>query len=90
MIETLLSSELRFSSPYDENMDKTLYMERCWPRHTGFRRYDFKSIMIDGDEVLLRYECETENFGTLNNAEYFRIKHGLVEEVVVYFGDASE
>lgn len=89
MIEQLLSDDFHFSSPYDDRIDKAHYMERCWPTHTGFRRYNFKSIMTHGDDVLLRYECETENFGILNNAEYFKVKHELIEEVVVYFGDGS-
>jgi len=65
-------------------------MERCCPTHSGFRRYDFKSIMTDGDDVLLRYKCETENYGTLNNAEHFKVKGGFIEEAVVYFVNGTK
>lgn len=90
MIEQLLSNDFRFSSPYDNRIDKNLYMKICWPPHANFSHYDFKTILSDGDDVMLRYECETEHFGRLKNAEYFRLKDGMIVEIVVYFGDAAQ
>jgi len=46
--------------------------------------------MTDGDDVLLRYKCETENYGTLNNAEHFKVKGGFIEEAVVYFVNGTK
>lgn len=89
-IERLLAQEFRFTSPHDAGIGRVRYMQRCWPNSEHIRRYHFRKLVADGDDVLVAYELEFDDGSRLRNAELFRIVDGRVREVEVYFGAFGE
>ncbi len=85
-IERLLADDFRFTSPYDATIDRACYMRRCWPNSEHIRRYHFRKLVADGDDVLVVYELELDDGSRLRNAEMFRVVGGRIHEVEVYFG----
>lgn len=85
-IERLLAPEFRFTSPYDDGIGRARYLQRCWPNSEHVRRYHFRKLVTDGDDVLVAYELELDDGSRLRNAELFRVADGRVREVEVYFG----
>lgn len=85
-IERLLADDFRFTSPYDDRIDRAYYLRRCWPTSEHVRRYRFDKLVADGDDVLVVYELELDDGSRLRNAELLRIADGRVREVEVYFG----
>src|SRR4051795_9673823 len=52
-----LADDFRFTSPFDDDLDKATYLERCW-RDTGWiARHDIERIFIQGDEAFVPYFC---------------------------------
>ena len=85
-LEGLLSDDFMFSSPHDDRINQQTYFAKCWPFSEKVRAFHLERIAEDGDKVFVLYECEPANGVTFRNVEVFRIEHGKVKEVVVYFG----
>jgi ketosteroid isomerase-like protein len=85
-LEGLLSDGFMFSSPHDDRINQQTYFAKCWPFSEKVRAFHLERIAEDGDKVFVLYECEPANGVTFRNVEVFRIEHGKVKEVVVYFG----
>lgn len=85
--ERLLADSLVFTSPQDDHIDKTAYLERCFPTAD---RFVFREIVeltdVDGEEAFLMYEYELTTGERYRNAELITVRDGQVVEIQVFFG----
>ena len=56
-VEDALSEDFRFTSPYDDAIDKPTYFERCWRNSDWIERHELERIFVEGDEAFVTYRC---------------------------------
>ena len=56
-VESAFSDDFRFTSPYDDNIDKPAYFERCWKNSGWIERHELERIFVEGDEAFVTYRC---------------------------------
>ena len=81
-----LSDDFRFTSPYDDNIDKPTYFERCWKSSDWIERHELERIFVDGDEAFVTYRCVAKGGKTFRNTEFFVFDGDKVKRIDVYFG----
>ena len=84
---TLLHPDFRFTSPYDDAIDRAAFMERCWPGHHKLTGHDLQQVVVQGNEAFVLYELGTEGGASFRNVERFVFQEGLLFRVEVFFGD---
>ena len=85
-VENALADDFRFTSPYDDNIDKAAYFERCW-RDTGWiERHQLEKIFVEGDEAFVTYICTAKGGKSFRNTEFFAFAGDKVRRIDVYFG----
>jgi ketosteroid isomerase-like protein len=84
--EAVLSDDFRFTSPYDDAIDKATYFERCWPNIDRIRSQTLEKIFVEGDAAFVEYRCETNDRTEFRNVEFFTFDRDRVRSVSVYFG----
>ena len=94
-VEDALSDDFRFTSPYDDGIDKPTYFERCWKSSDWIERHELERIFVQGDEAFVTYLCvaksEKEGGGKrFRNTEFFTFDGDRVKRIDVYFGAAYE
>ena len=45
-VENAFSEGFRFTSPYDDNIDKPAYFERCWKNSDWIERHELEKIFV--------------------------------------------
>ncbi|MBN9219121.1 MAG: nuclear transport factor 2 family protein [Mesorhizobium sp.] len=85
-METALSDDFTFTSPYDDAIDRAAYFDRCWPNSKLFRSMTIERIGEDGDGAFVLYNCETVDGRTFRNTELHRFQGDRLRSVEVYFG----
>ncbi len=89
-VEGALTDDFRFTSPYDDGIDKTAYFVRCW-RDTGWiERHDLEKIFVEGDEAYVTYRCVAKGGKSFRNTEFFRFAGDRIKSIDVYFGATYE
>jgi ketosteroid isomerase-like protein len=89
-VDALLHERLSFNSPYDTNLSKAGYFERCWAGGDAFASMRIDRLFVGGergDEAFVRYEVETKDGRKIHNVELIRVEDGQIREVHVYFGE---
>ena len=93
-VENALSDDFRFTSPYDDNIDKPAYFERCWKNSGWIERHELERIFVEGDEAFVTYRCvakgDSRDGRTFRNTEFFVFEGDKVRRIDVYFGAAYE
>jgi ketosteroid isomerase-like protein len=56
-VENYLTDDFRFTSPYDDAIDKATYFERCWRRSDWIERHELERIVVEGNEAFVTYRC---------------------------------
>jgi hypothetical protein len=85
-VEDALTEDFRFTSPYDDAIDKATYFARCW-RDTGWiERHELEKIFVEGDEAYVTYRCVAKGGKSFRNTEFFRFAGDKVRRIDVYFG----
>src|ERR1700694_2730874 len=85
-VEGALTEDFRFTSPYDDAIDKATYFARCW-RDTGWiERHELEKIFVEGDEAYVTYRCVATNGKSFRNTEFFSFAGDEVRRIDVYFG----
>ncbi len=84
--EKLLADSFRFTSPYDNGIDRRTFYERCWPNGDAFSRFDIVLTAVSGNQVFICYEAETLAGKRFRNTELVTVENGLITAVEVYFG----
>ena len=88
-VEAVLTDDFRFTSPYDDALDKATYFERCWD--TGWiEQQDIEKIFVEGDEAFVTYRCVAKGGKSFRNTEFFRFEGDRVKSIEVYFGAARQ
>ena len=89
-VEDTLSDDFRFTSPYDDNIDKATYFERCWKSSEWIERHELERIFVEGDEAFVTYLCVAKGGKRFRNTEFFVFDRDKVRRIDVYFGAAYE
>ena len=90
LVENALSDDFRFTSPYDDNIDKPTYFERCWRGSDWIERHELERIFVQGDEAFVTYLCTAKSGKRFRNTEFFVFAGAKVKRIDVYFGAAYE
>lgn len=85
-IESLLTDDFTFTSPYDDHIDRAAYFERCWPLAGTFEYHDLQQFFVNGNECVVLYEGKAKNGAMFRNTELFRVENGQIRSVEVFFG----
>ena len=84
--EAVIADDFHFTSPYDNQIDRHAYFDRCWPNHTAIVDFRFVRMVANGDEVIVTYEGTNTSGGVFRNTEILTINNGKIVEAEVYFG----
>jgi SnoaL-like domain len=85
-VEDYLTDGFRFTSPYDDAIDKATYFERCWRGSDWIERHELERIVIEGEEAFVTYLCLARDGKSFRNTEFFRFEGDKVRGIDVYFG----
>jgi ketosteroid isomerase-like protein len=83
-----LTDDFRFTSPYDDAIDKATYFERCWKASGWIARHDIERVFVEGDEAFVTYKCVAKDGKSFRNTEFFVFAGDKVRSIDVYFGAA--
>jgi ketosteroid isomerase-like protein len=89
-VESLLTNDFVFTSPYDHRVDRETYFKRCWPYSEKSPTYSIEKLLETGNEAFILYDCKTKNGGSSRNTEFFTIEGSKIKEIQVYFGSVSK
>ena len=97
VVEALLADDFRFTSPYDDQIDRAAYFARCWANAERIKAIRIEEIapvadfpvadLTGGDAAFVRYTVETTAGARFRNVEYHRFEDGRLKTVEVYFGE---
>jgi hypothetical protein len=85
-VEDAFTADFRFTSPYDDGIDKACYFERCWRSSDWIERHEFEKILVEGDEAFVTYKCVAKGGRSFRNTEFFAFQGDKVKRIDVYFG----
>jgi ketosteroid isomerase-like protein len=86
VVEDALADDFRFTSPYDDQIDKATYFERCWKNSDWIERHELEKIFVEGDEAFVTYKCMARGGKSFRNTEYFAFADDKIRRIDVYFG----
>jgi ketosteroid isomerase-like protein len=83
----LLADEFTFTSPQDDHIDKSAYLERCFPTADRFTSSEILALVpANDDSVFLLYEYELTTGERYRNTELITVRNGRLVETQVFFG----
>jgi ketosteroid isomerase-like protein len=85
-VEDVLADDFRFTSPYDDRIDKKTYFERCWRNTDWIERHQLERIFVEGDQAFATYNCVAKGGKSFRNTEFFAFEGDKIERIDVYFG----
>jgi ketosteroid isomerase-like protein len=85
-VEDRLTDDFRFTSPYDDAIDKATYFERCWSNSDWIERHQLEKIFFEGDEAFVTYQCVAKGGKSFRNTEFFAFAGDKVNRIDAYFG----
>jgi ketosteroid isomerase-like protein len=85
-VEQALAEDFRFTSPYDDRIDKQTYFERCWKNSDWIERHELERIFVQGDEAFVTYRCLARGGKSFRNTEFFVFAGDKIKSMDVYFG----
>jgi len=85
-IENSFTDDFRFTTPYDDRIDKATYFERCWKASDWIERQELEKIFVEGDEAFVTYKCTAKGGKTFRNIEFFVFEGDRIRQIDVYFG----
>lgn len=85
-LEPLIAERFRFTSPYDNGLDRATYFSRCWPFHEITKEIKILRAIEQDNEVVLTYEMTQVSGERSRNTEVLTIRGGQILQVEVYFG----
>jgi len=86
MVEDSLTDDFRFTSPYDDFIDKPTYFERCWKNTDWIERHELERIVVEGDTAFVTYHCIAKGGKSFRNTESFIFSGDKISRIDVYFG----
>jgi ketosteroid isomerase-like protein len=85
-IENSFADDFRFTTPYDDRIDKATYFERCWKASDWIERQELERIFVEGDEAFVTYKCTAKGGKNFRNTEFFAFEGDSIKQIDVYFG----
>lgn len=85
-VEDVFAADFRFTSPYDDRIDKRTYFERCWRSSNWIERHELERIFVQGDEAFVTYKCVAKGGKSFRNTEFFAFENDKIKRIDVYFG----
>jgi ketosteroid isomerase-like protein len=85
-LESTLSHDFTFTSPYDDHIDRATYLERCWPNSKHTRAIHIRKLFDRSNEAFVLYDLEPDNGQPFRNTEFFAGSGGKIKTIEVYFG----
>jgi ketosteroid isomerase-like protein len=73
-VESLLTDDFVFTSPYDYRIDRETYFKRCWPYTEKSPTYGIEKLFEKGNEAFMLYNCKTKNGSNSRNTQFFTIE----------------
>jgi hypothetical protein len=70
-LESTLSDDFIFTSPYNDHIDRATYLERCWPNSKHTKSIHIRKLFFQGNEAFALYDCKPDNgrpFATWNSS----------------------
>jgi len=89
-IENCFSEDSRFTSPYDDAIDKATYFERCWRPSDWIERHEIERMLVGGSEAFVTYRCQARGGKSFRNTEFFVFDGDKISRIDVYFGATYE
>jgi ketosteroid isomerase-like protein len=89
-VEDALADDFRFTSPYDDEIDKATYFVRCWRNADWIEQHELERIFVEGDEAFVTYKCIAKGGKNFRNTEFFRFEGDKIKRIDVYFGATYE
>ena len=89
-VETVLSDDFRFTSPYYDVIDKAAYFAKCWKSTDWIAGQELERILVDGDQAFVTYQCTAKDGKSFRNTEFFVFAGDKVRSIDVYFGAAYQ
>src|SRR5260221_12520481 len=83
-VEEAFADDFRFTSPYDDEIDKATYFARCWRVADWIGRHELEKILVEGDEAFVTYKCLAKGGKHCRNAEFFSFAADKVRRIDVY------
>jgi SnoaL-like protein len=85
-----LADGFTFTSPAPDNhISLAQYKQRCWPQSKFIRKFDFVSIVQDGDHAFALYNLTTNDNKVIRNAEYYTFSNGKIKSIECFFGGSG-
>jgi ketosteroid isomerase-like protein len=85
-VEDAFSDDFHFTSPYDNEIDKTIYFARCWRVTDWIERHELERILVEGDAAFVTYRCVAKGGKSFRNTEFFTFEGDKIKRIDVYFG----
>src|SRR5713101_398709 len=85
-VEDALTDDFRFTSPYDDEIDKATYFARCLRNTDWIERHELERIFVEGDEAFVTYKCLAKGGKNFRNTEFFSFEGDRIKRIDVYFG----
>jgi ketosteroid isomerase-like protein len=85
-VEASFTDDFRFTSPYDDRIDKATYFERCWKTSDWIERQELERIFVEGEGAFVTYKCTARDGKSFRNTEFFCFEGGKIKRIDVYFG----
>ena len=89
-VEDALTGDFRFTSPYDDEIDKATYFARCWRNTEWIARHELEKIFVEGDGAFVTYKCVSKDGKSFRNTEFFSFAGDKIRRIDVYFGATYE
>jgi ketosteroid isomerase-like protein len=89
-VEAAMSDDFRFTSPYDDGIDKATYFAKCWRSTDWIASQELERIVVDGDQAFVTYQCRAKDGKSFRNTEFFAFAGDKVRSIDVYFGAAYQ
>jgi hypothetical protein len=59
-LESTLSDDFTFTSPYDDHIDRGTYLERCWPNSKNTKAVHIRKLFNQANEAFVLYDLEPD------------------------------
>ncbi|SOD70881.1 uncharacterized protein DUF4440 [Jatrophihabitans sp. GAS493] len=86
-MQSLLADGFRFTSPQDDHIDRTAFLERCFPTAARFVSQEILQLTDVGPAAaMVLYEYQLADGTRYRNVEYSQVRDGKLVETEVFFG----
>jgi ketosteroid isomerase-like protein len=89
-VEDVLTDDFRFTSPFDDRIDKATYFAKCWRNTDWIARQELERIFVQGEAAFVTYYCVAKDGKSFRNTEFFVFTGDQVQSIDVYFGAAYQ